>query len=318
MENIIIVGAGPMAITYVEVLIAMGRKFTVIGRGEKSANEFKDKTEIDALKGGLSVFLDKNSVDKNTVAIIATGTEVLMENLIKLVDAGVSKILVEKPGAISIEELLNQEEKLKTYLDRIFIAYNRRFYASVFEAEKLIEEDGGLQSMQFEFTEWAHIIDPLIKAPGVKENWFFANSTHVVDLAFFLAGPPNSWGAYSKTGNLSWHTKSNFAGAGLTSNNVLFSYASNWESAGRWSVELLTKNRRIYLKPMEGLYIQPKGTVALNEHIFDKDVDLKYKPGLYKQVDAFLSGVNANKLCSLKEHMFNAKNIYSKILRGQL
>ena len=189
-----------------------------------------------------------------------------MPSLLLVLQAGAYKVLIEKPAAISIEELIENEEKLKPYSDKVFVAYNRRFYASVIEAQKMIEEDGGLQTIHFEFTEWSHVIEPLAKAPGVKENWFFANSTHVVDLAFYLAGKPLQWKAYSKAGTLKWHSKTNFTGAGITEKGVLFSYLSNWESAGRWAVELLTEKRRIYLKPMEGISVQEKGTVAVVEH----------------------------------------------------
>ena len=33
-------------------------------------------------------------------------------------------------------------------------------------------------------------IEKLNKVPGIKENWFLGNSTHVVDLAFYLGGKP--------------------------------------------------------------------------------------------------------------------------------
>lgn len=303
-----------MAVAYAEVLKAMNRTFIVIGRGAVSAEEFNQKTGVKPVIGGLSSFLAENKLSKDTIAIIATGTEVLLPSLLLLIDAGISKILIEKPAAISIEELIGNESKLSAVSDRIFVAYNRRFYASVIEAEKLISEDGGLLSMHFEFTEWAHKIEPLTKAKGVKENWFFANSSHVVDLAFHIAGKPTKWNSFSRKGKLTWHEKANFAGAGITDKQVLFSYLSNWESAGRWAIELLTINRRIYLKPLEGLQIQLKGSIALTEHLFDDNLDQLFKPGLYKQVEVFLANEADSKLVSIAEQIETSKNIYKKIL----
>lgn len=314
MEEIILVGAGPMAIAYAEVLKAMNKTFKVIGRGLKSAGEFEHKIGVKPFQGGLSSFLVENQINKDSRVIIATGTETLMSSLLMLVDAGVSNILIEKPAALSIEELLSKESKLSSVANSIFVAYNRRFYASVAEAERLITEDGGLLSMYFEFTEWAHRIEPLTKATGVKENWFFANSSHVVDLAFYLAGKPVEWNSFSKKGELSWHERVNFVGAGITEKQVLFSYLSNWESAGRWSIELLTKNRRIYLKPLEGIQIQLKGSVDINEHFFDDELDRNFKPGLFKQVEAFLWDVKKEKMVSLAEQIGTSKYIYKKIL----
>lgn len=313
MENILLIGTGPMAVGYANVLKALSQKFTVIGRGIESAKAFEKVTGVPPVTGGIDGYLLSNEVFGGTSAIIATGTEVLMPILLRLIRAGVKKILIEKPAAVSIEELLENEVLLKDVESSIFVAYNRRFYASVSEAQKLIEEDGGLQSMHFEFTEWAHRIEPLYKAPGVKENWFFANSTHVVDLAFHLAGQPENWKAYSKGGNIGWHSKTNFCGAGVTDKEVMFSYISNWESAGRWAIELLTSRRRIYLKPLEEIYLQNKGAIEMVKHEFDSSKDVQFKPGLLRQVEAFIYN-NFNSLPTIKSHIENSKNIYKKII----
>lgn len=312
-ENIYLIGTGPMAIDYAKVLKALNKTFTVIGRGEQSASNFQDTTGISCITGGIKNYIDTIGIPDNSFIIIATGTEALMESLLLVLKAGASKVLIEKPAAISIQELNDNKEELKPYGERVFVAYNRRFYSSVIEAQLLINEDGGLKSMHFEFTEWAHKIEPLKKAPGVKENWFFANSTHVVDLAFYIAGKPNEWNAYSSPGKLKWHSKSNFVGAGNTDRGVLFSYISNWESAGRWGIELMTEKRRIYLKPLEGISIQNKGSIEVNEHKFDDRLDNDFKPGLFLQVENFLN-LNTNNLKKLSDHIEEAQNIYSKML----
>ena len=312
-KNVFLIGTGQMAIDYFAVLNKQNVDITVIGRGKESAIKFEVITGIKPFVGGLDSYLTTNKLPENAYVIIATGTEVLMPSLLSILNAGANKILIEKPAAISESELIANEDKLKVYSSNVYVAYNRRFYSSVLEAQKLIEQDGGLQSIHFEFTEWAHKIEPLVKAEGVKENWFFANSTHVVDLAFHLAGRPLDWKAFSKSGKLSWHSKTNFVGAGITENGVLFSYLSNWESAGRWALELLTEKRRIYLRPMESLSVQEKGSVAIIEYKFDNHLDLQYKPGLFLQVKEFFKS-NSNNLLSINQHIEISKQIYSKIL----
>ena len=313
MKNILLIGTGPMAVDYCKVCLALNIPLTVIGRGANSAKLFFENTGIQAVIGGVETYLNDNKLSKESYVIIATGTENLMSVLKQVVQAGARKVLIEKPAAISIEELLENEDFFSDFDCDIFIAYNRRFYASVIEAKRLIEEDGGLQSMHFEFTEWAHKIEPLQKAAGVKENWFFANSTHVVDLAFYIGGMPTNWNCFSKGGDLSWHKKTNFSGAGITDKEVIFSYLSNWESAGRWAIELLTNKRRIYLKPLEGIEIQLKGTIALEKHSFDDKIDQDFKPGLFRQLEAFWND-DVEQLCSLDEHINSSKCNYFKIL----
>jgi predicted dehydrogenase len=311
-KRVFLVGTGQMAIDYFDVLNKQNVDIIVIGRGEESAIKFELNTGIKPFLGGLDLYLNTNKLPENAYVIIATGTEVLMPSLLSILKAGASKVLIEKPAAISESELIANEAKLKAYTNNVFVAYNRRFYASVLEAQKMIEEDGGLQSMHFEFTEWAHKIEPLSKADGVKENWFFANSTHVVDLAFYIAGKPINWKAFSKSGKLKWHSKTNFVGAGITEKGILFSYISNWESAGRWGLELLTEKRRIYLKPLESISVQEKGTVSILEYKFDDHLDLQYKPGLFMQIHSFLNQING-RLLSLEEHVNITRHVYSKM-----
>ncbi|MDO8269080.1 MAG: gfo/Idh/MocA family oxidoreductase [Candidatus Levybacteria bacterium] len=312
---IYLIGTGQMAVDYTKVLLAQKRNFKVIGRGSSSANNFENQTGIKPITGGIENYIENNEIDRISEFIIATGTEVLMETLKRILVTGARKVLVEKPAAISIDELLQNEDFLKPFFDKVFIAYNRRFYASVIETLKLIEADGGLRTMHFEFTEWAHKIEPLQKAAGVKENWFFVNSTHVIDLAFFIAGMPIDWKCYSNSGQLKWHEKSNFAGAGITNKCVLFSYISNWESAGRWSLELFTDKRRIYLKPFEDLNIQNRGGIEIGKYDIDDSLDIQFKPGLFLQVEDFLSPNPTMNLCTLNTHIQKAKLIYSSMLK---
>ena len=314
MNKIILVGTGLMAEAYSKVLSEIAIPFEVVGRGWESANRFFENTNIQPHIGGIENYLLQNNIT-NCSAIVATGTEALMPTLKTLLFAGADRILIEKPASLSIDELLENEAILNKWGDTVFVAYNRRFYSSVIKVLELIELDGGLQSMHFEFTEWSSKIGLLNKAEGVKENWFFANSTHVIDLAFFIAGLPEKWSSYSKSGTLPWHKKSIFSGAGITKKNVFFSYNSNWESPGRWAIELMTQKHRFYLKPLEDIKIQELNSTVVNDLNFDNLIDLRFKPGVFEQVKLFLAG--SKKLLTLKSHINISKSVYRKILEGQ-
>ena len=114
----------------------------------------------------------------------------------------------------------------------------------------MIADDGGVTSFNFEFTEWSHQIEKLDKPKGELEGGM-ANSTHVVDLAFFLGGVPIEMNSYVKVA-LPWYSKAAaFAGAGISDKEVPFSYKANWMSAGRWSVEILTNENKYIFEPKE-------------------------------------------------------------------
>lgn len=307
----LLIGTGPMAVDYTKVLTDIGVDFVVVGRGNDSAARFKEQTGIQPITGGVEAYLNNGTPDADG-AVIATGTETLMPIMKLLVAAGINHLLVEKPAAISVDELQQNKDFIAANGASIFVAYNRRFYESVKVAKELIAADGGLRSMNFEFTEWAHKIEPLAKAPGVKENWFLANSTHVVDTAFHIAGRPKEFCAFTDEGTLQWHDNSNFSGAGITVKDVLFAYHANWESAGRWSLEFLTAKRKIILCPLEKVQIQQRGSIAVEQYPINDSLDIQYKPGLYLQTKAFVDQ-KTSLLLSLDEHLINAETIYAKM-----
>lgn len=288
--KVLVVGAGPMAQAYSAVLKHLDITTVYICRSEKSAQAFFDKTGILPETGGLENWIQNNLLDESWKVIIATPVENLYQNTIDLLRAGAKHILVEKPGFLTKKDGAEVVALAKSKHANVLIAYNRRFYSSVLAAEKIIEEDGGLTSLQYEFTEWSHVIAPLQKGPLVKERWFISNSTHVVDLAFFLGGVPVKYHFLTSGGN-EWHPSATvFAGSGNTDKNVLFSYASNWESPGRWALELMTSKHRLYLKPMEKLQIQNIGSVLVNPVEIDERLDVEYKPGLYLMTEAYIKG----------------------------
>lgn len=306
MSLVWIIGSGEMAIEYSKVLLDIGVDFLTIGRGEESALRYKSVTGIDIVKGGLSNFLKTNTEIPRFV-IVAVSIESLSEICNMLIDLGVENILLEKPGVGEICEIENLYAKSKISCSKIFIAYNRRFYTAVQSAKKLIELDGGVLSFHFEFTEWSHQIRNLKKHKIELENWFLGNSTHVIDTAFFLCGRPTEMTCYYKGGN-DWHPKPTiFSGAGISENGALFSYEANWESPGRWNIDIMTDKHRYILKPMEKLQIQNIGSinVSMVENI-DYTIDEKFKPGLYNQTLSFLNS-DFSIFCTLEEQYNNFK-----------
>ena len=306
-----IIGAGAIAREYAKVLKALGKEFICIGRSEKSALEFESATGIPAISGGLESYLISHT-ERPEAAIIATNLTSLADNTLSLIKFGVKRILCEKPGFLYPEELNAVLMAAQTMQAVVYYAYNRRFFASTLAAEKIIGEDGGLLSFNFEFTEWGHVIAQYNKPKGELNNWFYANSTHVIDLAFFLGGAPLEMSCFAKD-EFDWHKPINFTGAGRTNKGVLFNYQANWDAPGRWAVELLTSKHRIYLKPMEQLQLQDKGSIKVYPVEIDDHLDKEFKPGFYLETKAFLEGYTS-RLCSIQQQIEHVTGIYSEIL----
>lgn len=294
MKKVWIIGTGLMAVDHAKVLLGMNISFEVIGRGEKRALQFEEMTGIKPITGGIEKHF-KSGAEAPAFVINAVGIDQLANVTLVLLENKCKNILLEKPGVAYYQEIDQLSAKAKEMKAQILLAYNRRFYQSVQKALQIIQEDGGVRSYNFEFTEWSHQIQAIRdqKTEAELQNWFLGNSTHVIDLAFFLGGEPKELSCFVAGKNeIDWHrNSSNFSGAGISQSGALFAYHADWRTPGRFSVEILTLKHRLIFRPLEKLQIQNLGSVAINmADGIDYSLDEKYKPGLYLQTKNWLEG----------------------------
>jgi len=212
-----------------------------------------------------------------------------------LIERGYRYILIEKPGALYKSQLEELKALAKKNSAHVFVAFNRRYFPSVDAVRNIIEEDGGLLSCHFDFTELENLVlrekESKHLPDEVLQRWGIVNSFHVIDLFLNLAGRPREWKSF-QSGSLPWHPKgATFSGAGITEKNVLFSYLSTWNGAGRWGLELTTSRTKMVLRPLETLSIQKRGRFNVEEVKLQKEPE-QLKPGFPAQVKAFLDSSN--------------------------
>ena len=315
-KNVVLFGAGPMAMDYAKVLKHLGTNFIVVGRSLEGTENFQEQTGIAAIPNGVPGWQEKGN-NGAEYAIIAVSFEALSATAIEVMDAGIRKILLEKPAGLNAREIRAICEHAKKTETQIVLGYNRRFHASVLAAQKLIKDDDGVQSFNFEFTEWCDDVPEKLKYSETGKNWFLANSSHVVDMAFHLGGDPKELHCWIAGGN-DWHpTATVFAGAGITRSGALFSYQANWDAPGRWGVEVLTRKHRYIFRPLEKLQTLKHNTVTVEFVDIDDRLDLEFKPGLYRQTESFLNEDPDAPLLNIHEHYKKVTTCYEKIVRPQ-
>ena len=310
-DPILIVGAGAMAIEYAKVLKSLQTPMIVLGRGQASSESFHRATNVPASFGTLHEQLVALAVLPRQ-AIVAVSAEHLAAVTVQLIEAGVRRLLVEKPAALDLTEVAMLEHVAGQHGAEIRIAYNRRFMASVRKAQEMVAADGGALSVKFDFTEASRRIEALNKPVRELETWFYGNSTHVLDLAFHFFGQPSTLQA-TTSGRMPWHPTAAFAGYARNAAGALLSWHANWAAPGRWGVEILTAQHRLILQPLEKLRVQSQGSFAEVEIEIDDGDDQKFKPGLLKQMRAFLYGENAELLPLLDAHA--QRMAYYEIIR---
>src|SRR3989338_7825483 len=295
----LLVGTGYMGIEYAKVLKAQRVKFTAVGRSEKSAENFKKEVGIPAIQGGLKKWLKQNR--PSALAVVAVTEDQLGAVVRQLINTGCKKILVEKPGGLNMGEIKKVAQLAKNKKAKVYVGYNRRFYASTLAALDLIKKDGGVTSFNFDFTERSYAVEKLSQSDKIKREWFIQNSSHVIDMAFYMGGWPKKISTYKKSG-LKWHPGGSvFSGAGISETGALFSYHANWESAGKWGIEIITSKTKLMFRPLEKLQIQKYGSMVVEDYPLEEELDTNFKPGLFKQVKAFLN--NQKQLLTTEEQV---------------
>lgn len=314
--KVLLVGAGPMAEAHARALLALGAAFDVVGRGTQSAARFATAIGVRPHEGGLAAYLAKRPLSPDMRVVVALPILQLADATRQLVEAGARHLLVEKPAGLDLGDIDAVAAVAAAARAEIFVAYNRRFYNSVAAARAIIAEDGGVSSFHVDFTELAARVATPDKEPAVLANWFLANSSHVLDLAFHLAGPPADMSG-TVAGRLPWHPAGAvFAGHGCTTGGALFTWHADWASTGRWGLDLRTTKRRLLLQPLESLFVQDAGSFSLSEIAAGDALDCDYKPGVYRQLQAFLSPNPASRgLPTIAQHASNVRQCFMPILQ---
>jgi predicted dehydrogenase len=309
-----LVGVGRMGGFYGEALRALGRPFTAIGRGAERVAAFAAATGAETRAGGLDAALAGGPAP--AAAIVATPVASLETDCAALIRAGTRRILLEKPGAVDPAGMARLAGVAREAGAAVALAYNRRFMPTVAAARRMIAEDGGVLSFSFEFSDPGRRIAEAGHPATVKDNWLYANGSHVVDLAFHLGGEPAAMTPLV-AGTTDWHPRAaRFAGAGRTGSGALFSYLAEYDGPGSWGVEVNTAARRLILRPLETLRVQPLGAYAA-EPVEVPPEEMGLKPGLPGMIRAFLDGDPEGLLIDIHAHARRSARAIARMLSGE-
>jgi len=284
-KSILILGAGYIAEQYAIALSKLKvRDVTVLGNTEKNLQKFKRFSNFEIIAGGYETNLSK--VKKKDLVIIATPIPKLVNATKKVIENGYNKILIEKPGSVFKNDLIELEKLIKK--EKVRLAYNRFFYPSFHKLKLLVENDGGITSCKFDFTEWLHTIEVKKYTSEVCKRWGISNSLHVISMALELIGMPKKISAF-QMGSIEWHpTGSVFVGSGISQKNIPFSYHANWGGGGRWGIEVITNDNIYRLIPLEKLFVSKKSSIEWKE-IHLQNAFLDVKEGIAEEIVTMLN-----------------------------
>ena len=284
-QPVLLVGNGKMAEAYANVLKALDIPFVVCGRNQKHIDEFSLKHNAHN-----TLPLSKVTAEellKFRFSIIATAMETLAGITEEFLHRGAKKILVEKPAALTLEQANNLAKQSKEKNAIVRIALNRRFYSSVGMLKQILTKEKSVCAF-FDFTDDSASIAEAIFHADAKKRWALANSVHVIDTVSYLLGRSTDIHAqYFGKNELYWHANAaTFMGTALFGNTPT-TYVTSWVCPGRWNIEIMTNQGRYKLSPMEKLQVMMPGQYQWVDVDIDNELDLQFKPGVYRMVQSF-------------------------------
>jgi predicted dehydrogenase len=318
-KKIAIIGCGNIASFHVESLNNSGFKveYAASTKNSKTIKKFAEKHKIINYFNDPLEMIKKinNEVD---AYLISTPVEDSIKYL-KILNSSNKPILLEKPGAFNYRKLLKFKNN-----NKIFLAYNRRFYHSVDKFKDAIRNFDNLL-INVEVPE--KFISSKTKNFYQKYLYYFGNTVHIIDLLFYLFG--NIKLIHVSKNKDKDNIKSIIAI--LKSNKHLINFVCNFKGSSNFRITAENSENKFELKPIEYLNIykgmnvsEPKGKNKLRKFFPKKisesylpKIEIDYKPGFLLQSKEFYKMLNSKsktKLANVKDSI-NALKLLERIIK---
>jgi len=263
---------------------AVGITSRTLSKAESLANTFQIEQVYDTvdhlLKGcapdGIMVLVSANQIYDVALNLIPTGIP----------------LFLEKPPGLIPEQTKALTGLANNHGTKNMVGFNRRYYSIFHKGIELINQNGGLLGVAVEGHErfWK-IVDRDIPNE-IRENWIYANSTHTIDLLRLFGGEVEQINALKNS--LKEKNGDQFVASMKFVSGTIGTYTSHWFSPGGWTVTLYSDTIAVQFKPLEkGIWID---TEFQQHDIMPDEVDIKYKQGFYRQMEAFVNMVRTGTL----------------------
>ena len=283
-----IIGSGYMAREYLRAakIVKDVEITTLISRNKLTAKSLAKEFAVPMVLNRIDD-IKFSQVDVLVICVSETST---LEVVAECLSLGVP-LLVEKPLGLTLSEALLLEHKALTSSIPVFVALNRRFYASTLCVMRELDE---LSSKRY-----VHVVDQedtiAAKAAGVSqrvvENWSFANSIHIIDyISFLCRGEPK---LLSKD-RIDLSSQAFIVKAEIEfSLGDFASYMCYWNAPAGWRVDINVEDTAWQLAPLENARRRELQDRKYVDYSLDV-LDLEYKPGLVRLLEDVVKFMNGN------------------------
>ncbi len=221
------------------------------------------------------------------------------------------KLLIEKPAGYRLADTVAIDNAARNLKRNCYVAFNRRFMSSV---RLVLDQLSSSNDVRFVTLNDQEDLPQALQAGQPEEvvrHWMYANSIHVIDLMrTFCRGKIKE-----VITNIPWQYTLQPAVVlsviNFDSGDTAI-YKAVWNAPAPWSVEVVTAEKRLELRPFETAHLQLKGQRKSQQLESSKD-DTDFKPGLLlmaKHAEKMLAG-EKHILPTLEDALETMKLIHS-------
>ena len=210
---------------------------------------------------------------------VVTPAEVTAIVAVELASLGLP-LFLEKPVGLSLEETEQTATRIRV---PAMVGLNRRYYEVIREGARLLDEEGGIRSIE------VHMPEDLARAAQhhperVLRQWQFANSVHLIDLFRFFAGEVAEVITLNEADDLHRRSYSALLRFHGGASGV---FHARWYAPGGWRVTVYGEDLCIVYQPIEEGLIFRRGAGV--EALTPSGPDLWAKAGFVGQAAAFVA-----------------------------
>ena len=284
--KVAVVGAGYMATEHVKAFADVpGVELSgIFSRTRERAEKLAAEYGIQGVYDSVEQLYEVTRAD----LVVVTVVELSMNQVSKACFAYPWTVLLEKPAGYTMPDALDIHAAAQQQGRNVFVALNRRFYASTRAAlDDLARIDAPrfikMQDQQDQATALQYG-----QPKPVVENWMYANSLHMID--YFTAF---GRGKVVEVENVFPWTP---ADPGVVVARLVFEsgdtglYEGIWKGPGPWAATIQTAEKRWEMRPLEQAAFQVAGSRKL-EPLETHPWDTAFKPGLRMQAEQAVRAV---------------------------
>jgi predicted dehydrogenase len=285
-----VIGTGVIFLQYIQAIKWINENTTNKIQIVAAVNRTKEGNERAASYGILNTYLSVHEmINKETLdaIFVLVRPEQITEVVMMLMSYQIP-LLIEKPPGITLAEAESIAAESIRFNTSVMVAFNRRFYSIVKQADRIIQSSGGLLGMRMDGFERYRTYRENVIDISKLETLLTTNTIHCIDLIRHYAGETIQVNTFNDSSSQEPNNH-RYASMIVTDRNIPVTFQSYWHAHGNWNYELYITDGKITFVNLEEAYFHPrKGEI---EKLVPERYDIESKPGFVLQILYFANVV---------------------------